>query len=384
MAYWLLASTAAVPAGQPDQAAGGGAGGELGHPPAGAAGRRPRARGHPGHLDGRRRHPGGGRSGAGRGLPRRDGTAGPASPVAAAQATDSTTPRTRPRPRPGGDGAVPPRYVPDPADQAPTSGTGTSTTTDPGPDHHARPTTGHGRPPAGPRTPRAPPPREAPTTTTAAHHDHPDPDHPTRPPDRPDHPAADHPTTTAHHHRPPHHHRPRPTHRPPAPTPGRRPTSSAPAGPRGTATTPPAYDRAPRRPRPRRDEAADDAGRGRRWTCPASRPSRGGRVRGGRGTNRLRSGDPDLIEPGETITSHRSRQEEQQEQTHTVRPGRQPLDDRPRPPAAALRSGGSGEPTNREVAEYWAKVVEANRDGLQSGDPDLIYPGEEIVLPPTD
>jgi hypothetical protein len=48
------------------------------------------------------------------------------------------------------------------------------------------------------------------------------------------------------------------------------------------------------------------------------------------------------------------------------------------------RSGGSGEPTNREVAAYWAKVVEANRDRLHSGDPDLIYPGERITLPPVD
>jgi hypothetical protein len=48
------------------------------------------------------------------------------------------------------------------------------------------------------------------------------------------------------------------------------------------------------------------------------------------------------------------------------------------------RSGGSGEPTNREVAAYWMKVVEANRDRLHSGDPDLIYPGERITLPPVD
>ncbi len=48
------------------------------------------------------------------------------------------------------------------------------------------------------------------------------------------------------------------------------------------------------------------------------------------------------------------------------------------------RSGGSGEPTNREVADYWVRVVEANRHGLRSGDPDLIYPGEEITLPPVD
>ena len=48
----------------------------------------------------------------------------------------------------------------------------------------------------------------------------------------------------------------------------------------------------------------------------------------------------------------------------------------------ASAQGGSGEPTNREVAEYWMRVVEANRDRLESGDPDLIYPHERIVLPP--
>ena len=51
---------------------------------------------------------------------------------------------------------------------------------------------------------------------------------------------------------------------------------------------------------------------------------------------------------------------------------------------AKASGGGSGEPTNREVTEYWAKVVEANQGRLESGDPDLIYPGEEIILPPVD
>jgi hypothetical protein len=51
---------------------------------------------------------------------------------------------------------------------------------------------------------------------------------------------------------------------------------------------------------------------------------------------------------------------------------------------ARARSGGSGEPTNREVAHYWLRLVEANKDGLRSGDPDLIYPDEEITLPPVD
>jgi nucleoid-associated protein YgaU len=51
---------------------------------------------------------------------------------------------------------------------------------------------------------------------------------------------------------------------------------------------------------------------------------------------------------------------------------------------ASARSGGSGEPTNREVAEYWLRVMEANKGHLWSGDPDLIYPEEEITLPPVD
>jgi nucleoid-associated protein YgaU len=33
------------------------------------------------------------------------------------------------------------------------------------------------------------------------------------------------------------------------------------------------------------------------------------------------------------------------------------------------------------VAPYWLEVIDLNRPGLRSGDPDLIYPGEVIVLP---
>ena len=34
------------------------------------------------------------------------------------------------------------------------------------------------------------------------------------------------------------------------------------------------------------------------------------------------------------------------------------------------------------LAAYWWRLVEANRNRLVSGDPDLIYPGEQVVLPP--
>ncbi len=34
-----------------------------------------------------------------------------------------------------------------------------------------------------------------------------------------------------------------------------------------------------------------------------------------------------------------------------------------------------------KVRAYWASLVEINRHRLRSGDPDLIYPGEELLLP---
>lgn len=34
-----------------------------------------------------------------------------------------------------------------------------------------------------------------------------------------------------------------------------------------------------------------------------------------------------------------------------------------------------------EIAQYWLQVIEVNLPTIRSGDPDLIYPGERIVLP---
>lgn len=39
-------------------------------------------------------------------------------------------------------------------------------------------------------------------------------------------------------------------------------------------------------------------------------------------------------------------------------------------------------PNAAEIAPYWREVVEANRDRIRSGDPDLIFPEERLVLPP--
>ncbi|HEX2369108.1 MAG TPA: hypothetical protein VHM94_07740 [Acidimicrobiia bacterium] len=43
---------------------------------------------------------------------------------------------------------------------------------------------------------------------------------------------------------------------------------------------------------------------------------------------------------------------------------------------------GQRDLSDQEVANYWVVVIEANRSRVRSGDPDLIYPGEVIVLPP--
>lgn len=39
------------------------------------------------------------------------------------------------------------------------------------------------------------------------------------------------------------------------------------------------------------------------------------------------------------------------------------------------------EVANREISPYWRDTVDANLDRLRSGDPDLIFPGEQVVLP---
>lgn len=45
--------------------------------------------------------------------------------------------------------------------------------------------------------------------------------------------------------------------------------------------------------------------------------------------------------------------------------------------AHKLESSGVASP----VGPYWRRVVDANKDNIRSGDPDLIFPGEVIELP---
>ena len=40
-------------------------------------------------------------------------------------------------------------------------------------------------------------------------------------------------------------------------------------------------------------------------------------------------------------------------------------------------------PSDTEVAPYWRSLIQANQARIRSGDPDLIYPGETLAVPPT-
>lgn len=39
------------------------------------------------------------------------------------------------------------------------------------------------------------------------------------------------------------------------------------------------------------------------------------------------------------------------------------------------------DPANEEVSGYWREVVAANEGRIRSGDPNLIFPGEVLMLP---
>jgi hypothetical protein len=54
--------------------------------------------------------------------------------------------------------------------------------------------------------------------------------------------------------------------------------------------------------------------------------------------------------------------------------------------AAARVAGATGKPpvdlSPADIAPYWLRVVELNRHRLRSGNPNLVYPGEVVELPP--
>lgn len=66
------------------------------------------------------------------------------------------------------------------------------------------------------------------------------------------------------------------------------------------------------------------------------------------------------------------------ETTHRVRPGEHLWGI-----ASVHLATASGRPSLRagDIAPYWRRLVDANTGRIRSGDPDLIHPGEELVLP---
>ena len=49
--------------------------------------------------------------------------------------------------------------------------------------------------------------------------------------------------------------------------------------------------------------------------------------------------------------------------------------------AQSQLAADGADPTEADIARYWVRIIEANQHRLRSGDPDLIFPGEEILLP---
>lgn len=52
--------------------------------------------------------------------------------------------------------------------------------------------------------------------------------------------------------------------------------------------------------------------------------------------------------------------------------------------ARRLREAAGSEHSTTVIARYWRRLVAANEGTLRSGDPNLIYPGEIVVLPPVE
>lgn len=84
------------------------------------------------------------------------------------------------------------------------------------------------------------------------------------------------------------------------------------------------------------------------------------------------AGDPTAV------PSHRVARNEDEPTRVVVRPG----DSLWKLAESRLETVQGRRPDDSDIAAYWVKVIDANRDRIRSGDPDLIFPGEEIALPP--
>lgn len=90
--------------------------------------------------------------------------------------------------------------------------------------------------------------------------------------------------------------------------------------------------------------------------------------------------DPSAVDPTtRRTTSHPANVVRSPAATrHTIRPG----DSLWLVAERHVASHGGGAAEEREVAQYWLRLVDENRATLRSGNPGLVYAGEIIVLPP--
>jgi hypothetical protein len=266
-------------------------------------------------------------------------------PVAAAQATGSSS--QDPPPSSAGEATGPsdPAYTPDPADQAPSSGPERTTppteatTTEPQPTQPSDPAY---TPDPADQVPRT-------TSTTKA-------------------PATTEPTTTT---------APTTTTEPPttAASTTAAPTTAAPttAAPTTAAPTTAALTTAAPADSARRGSAAattSTTGLREPSYQPTPAPT----------TTTTTNPPPGQEGPGGTGSGEPPSTADQEE-SHTVAGGEN-LWTIARDHLEEAAGGGSGAPTNDEVTAYWAEVKEANQGQLDSGDPDIIRTGEKVVLPP--
>ena len=77
--------------------------------------------------------------------------------------------------------------------------------------------------------------------------------------------------------------------------------------------------------------------------------------------------------PVASTTPTTSDEQRSAQREHVVRPGEH---------LWSIAATIAGDTHPEQVARYWRRLVETNRERLRSGDPDLLYPGERLRLPP--
>ncbi len=90
---------------------------------------------------------------------------------------------------------------------------------------------------------------------------------------------------------------------------------------------------------------------------------------------------PGTTAPGPVHTPTPRQQQRPQANSHQVLPGDN-LWTISRDHLAQVTERPASELSDHAIAAYWLRVIAANRDSLRSGDPDLIFPGESVRLPP--